>query len=680
MKWFYDRKISTKLYLCFGIIGLIAMIIGWVAYNSTKRMAALADDMFNNQTAAIVQLSNVRIAFIDMRMARRVAVTMNDANERKQKIEKAGEYEARMKEAMRGYASGVLSAEENAILPKLQGELQDYYRLVHESDTYLLQMDDRKVLGVYNGPLPPVAAAITDDLDKLIAITEAAASDHDQQNQALAESTTHQVVAYVIVGLLAAGLFGTFLARLIGKALGKLQAAADKLAVGDVDVHVDIDSSDEIGNLARSFRTMAENLKQHALAAQAIASGNMSAAVDCRSEKDVLGRSLHDVHDWLKELVEYVTRIANGDMSAHMDKASDQDQIHEWLILLKSNIVQLRSELGRLISAAQGGDLVQRGDPDKFKGAYSELMTSVNDMFEVFRSTVERVGHMSEPLSQAASELNRVAQEMGASAERTASQANMVSAGSEQVSRNIQTVATAADEMGASIREIAKNTADATKVATAAVRSAEETNVTIGKLGQSSAEIGQVIKVITSIAQQTNLLALNATIEAARAGEAGKGFAVVANEVKELAKETAKATEDIGRKIEAIQADTNGAVTAIEQIGSVIGQINDIQNTVASAVEEQSVTTNEINRNLTEAAKGGADISRSIAGVAEAARTTTGGAGQTQKSAESLEKLAEELQTLIGRFRYESGQARLSPAVGARTRNLHHELAGASIQ
>jgi len=412
-----------------------------------------------------------------------------------------------------------------------------------------------------------------------------------------------------------------------------------------------------------------------------ISGGNLRERVEieCKGDHQKMKDAVNGVQDKLKVIVEYVTRIANGDMSAHIEKASERDQIHEWLVLLKSNILTLQSELGRLIAAAKDGDLVLRGNPDKFKGAYAELMTSVNDMFEVFRSTMETVGRMSDPLSQAAAELSRVSQEMGSSAEQTASQANMVSAGSEQVSRNIQTVATAADEMGASIREIAKNTADATKVATAAVRSAEDTNVTIGKLGQSSAEIGQVIKVITSIAQQTNLLALNATIEAARAGEAGKGFAVVANEVKELAKETAKATEDISRKIEAIQTDTKGAVSAIEQIGSVIGQINDIQNTVASAVEEQSVTTNEITRNLTEAAKGGADISRSIAGVAEAARTTTGGAGQTQKSAESLEKLAEELQTLIGRFRYDSGQARLNPVAAARARNAHHELAGVSL-
>jgi methyl-accepting chemotaxis protein len=413
-----------------------------------------------------------------------------------------------------------------------------------------------------------------------------------------------------------------------------------------------------------------------------IRGGNLRERVDieCKGDHQKMKDAINGVHDWLKGLVEYVTRIANGDMTASMEKASEQDQIHEWLVLLKSNIVTLQSELGRLIAAAKDGDLISRGNPEKFKGAYSELMISVNDMFEVFRSTIEQVGQMSRPLSESAAELSRVAQEMGSSAEQTASQANMVSAGSEQVSRNIQTVATAADEMGASIREIAKNTADATKVATAAVRSAEETNVTIGKLGQSSAEIGQVIKVITSIAQQTNLLALNATIEAARAGEAGKGFAVVANEVKELAKETAKATEDISRKIEAIQSDTTGAVTAIEQIGSVIGQINDIQTTVASAVEEQSVTTNEITRNLTEAAKGGADITHSIAGVADAARTTTGGASQTQKSAETLEKLAEELHALIGRYRYDSDQGHVGSVAAARSRNLHHEHAGASIQ
>jgi methyl-accepting chemotaxis protein len=208
--------------------------------------------------------------------------------------------------------------------------------------------------------------------------------------------------------------------------------------------------------------------------------------------------------------------------------------------------------------------------------------------------------------------------------------------------------------MSASIKEISKNAADAARVATSAVHIAENTNNTITKLGESSQEIGNVVKLITSIAQQTNLLALNATIEAARAGEAGKGFAVVANEVKELAKETTKATEDISQKIAAIQSDTQGAVSAIKQISDVINQINDISNTIASAVEEQTATTNEMGRNITEAAKGSTEIAQNITGVAQAAQSTSGGACQTQSASSELSKMAADLQTLVSRFKYET--------------------------
>jgi PAS domain-containing protein len=273
------------------------------------------------------------------------------------------------------------------------------------------------------------------------------------------------------------------------------------------------------------------------------------------------------------------------------------------------------------------------------------------EQMEAMKGLVTNIAQNAQTLASSSEELSSVSGQMSANASETSAQADVVSAASEEVSKNVQTVATGIEEMSASIKEIAKNATDAAKVASTAVTVAETTNATISKLGESSAEIGKVIKVITSIAEQTNLLALNATIEAARAGEAGKGFAVVANEVKELAKETARATEDISQKIEAIQVDTKEAVEAIKQISQVINQINDISNTIAGAVEEQTATTNEIGRNVAEAAKGSSEIAQNITAVAQAASSTTEGANNTQKAAGELSHIASELQRLVSQAR-----------------------------
>jgi methyl-accepting chemotaxis protein len=336
------------------------------------------------------------------------------------------------------------------------------------------------------------------------------------------------------------------------------------------------------------------------------------------------------------------------------EKLETQRKIQEASERERRQAEELRTKVESIlevVNAAAAGDLT-RDVTIKGGDAIGKMGEGLSKFITNLRGSVSNIAKTAQTLAGASTELTSVSEQMAANAEETAVQANVASAAAEQVSKNVTTVATGAEEMGASIKEIAKNANEAAKVATSAVKVAERTNATVAKLGESSAEIGNVIKVITSIAQQTNLLALNATIEAARAGEAGKGFAVVANEVKELAKQTAKATEDISRKIEAIQADTKGAVEAIAQIGNIINQINDIQNTIASAVEEQTATTSEISRNVAEAARGSSEIAQNITGVAQAARGTTEGAGNTKSSADELSRMANDLQRLVAQFHY----------------------------
>jgi methyl-accepting chemotaxis protein len=318
--------------------------------------------------------------------------------------------------------------------------------------------------------------------------------------------------------------------------------------------------------------------------------------------------------------------------------------------------------LGKVMGAAGsgGGDVdeivqaleqISQGSISSGVHSSGALADATNSSLKAVREVMTQVGDSAGGMVTSADELVGISRQLNQSAGTTSGEASQASHAASSIDVNLQQVATSTSEMTSSIQEIARNSHEAASIATAAVEVADTANTTVARLGDSSAEIGNVIKLITSIAEQTNLLALNATIEAARAGEAGKGFAVVATEVKELAKETAKATENISSRIEAIQSDVRGAVDAIAEIGTIIRQVNELQLTIAGAVEQQSATTSEIGHNVQAAANGSGEIARNIGAVADAVESTTAYASDAEHAATRLAGIARALTELVTRYR-----------------------------
>lgn len=317
--------------------------------------------------------------------------------------------------------------------------------------------------------------------------------------------------------------------------------------------------------------------------------------------------------------------------------------------ILKNYVAKPLTGAAELAKHLARGDLTYRLDINTWD-EIGHFRHALNKAAAGALGIVGRLAANADQLKEVSSTIEQVSRGMKANADDTSHQAGMASSAAEQVSANMQAVSTAAEEMNASILEIAGSASAAALVASKGVDKAKRTNETVERLSISSAEIGRVVEVIQSIASQTHLLALNATIEAARAGESGKGFAVVAAEVKKLATQTAAATDEIGTRVNAIVSDASSAVEVVSDFSALILEINEIQNTIAAAVEEQSATTSEIGRMVSETATGGLEIAEGISAVAGAAQTTVQGAEAADHSAKKLLEVSEDLRNSIDWF------------------------------
>ena len=448
---------------------------------------------------------------------------------------------------------------------------------------------------------------------------------------------SRNTLAGILFGL--AGLT-TLLSLAFGRFLARSLATANDIAVGitggDLDQEITTTRKDEIGQLLASMHAMQKSMRESLedLELARAKDAEKTAALEASGE-----RQRQQAED-LRLAAEAQRQAAARDKELAQREAEAQEELlHKVARLLES------------VEAAAGGDLTAEIEV-LGEDAIGQVGSGLERLLEELRSSIASIATSSETLSSSSGGMIEVSAVMNGHAVETAEEAHAVAAAAEQVSANIQTVATATEQMNSSIREISAAAGTGASVATEAVEKAAATSATMAELDKSTAQISDIVKVITSIAEQTSLLALNATIEAARAGEAGKGFAVVAGEVKNLASETAEATEEITRQVAEVQSSSNQAVTAIGEIREIIDMISDVQAGIASAVEEQTAATGEISRNIADASRGSQEIASGATSMAHAAKETLSGAETTRSSADELAQMATQLAALVGRFQF----------------------------
>ena len=484
--------------------------------------------------------------------------------------------------------------------------------------------------------------AVLKEIEKFTGQSAATAEEHEKFAIVL-------IMILTIAAFLTGGGFSWYLVRqAITRPLEKVVGAMESLTAGDADIVIDgMDRCDEIGTVSRALEKLKTAVKQ---------SFELRSMID-QMPVNVMtfepeGFTVNYMNDASKETLKNIEHLlpckADGVLGTGME-VFYEDPEHQRRMLsnpdnLPSNYnIKLGDEtLSLKISAVRDA-----------KGNYVSAMANwavMTEQVQLADDFERNVKAVVDAVAASATEMQASAQGLSKTADATNHQSAAVAAASEQATTNVQTVASATEQLSASVAEIGGQVAQSTRIAESAVKEAERTNIQIQELATAAQKIDEVVKLISDIAGQTNLLALNATIEAARAGDAGKGFAVVASEVKSLANQTAKATEEIASQIAAVQNATTNAVTAIESISKVIGEINEISTSVAAAVEQQGAATQKIARNVQETAKGNQEVTANITGVTKAATETGASANEVLEAAGELSKQSESLAEQVDRF------------------------------
>jgi methyl-accepting chemotaxis protein len=662
-----DLKISTRLSVGFGLLLFFLLTLGaftLIRLNGIESdIARVANDRFPKvvQSYTIIdQLNTVARALRNMLLLQDNAKILQEDARIDEAARVVKENLAKLQESMK-------TDEDKKLLSELVQAREGYVAVQSQTRQEIKSGRKAEAMGLIFGNLRAKQTAYFEAIGKLIE-TQKGMTETDAKGSLASAANIKSAVWWLSsVAVIAGILLAIVVIRSITGPVSEATAIAQHLARGETSVTFSEFTKDETGSMLRSMREMVDAIQRMSVDADVLSKAAVEGRLDTRADaskhqgdyrKIVQGvnDTLDSVINPVNEVMRVMAGLEQGDLTSSIQQEYQgklqqlRNAVNNTVKKLSDTVAEIGHGANTLASSAEEltatsasmatGAEQMTHQANTAAAATEQATVNVKNM----AAGIEQISSNSNTVASASEEVSVNLNTVGAAVEQVSSNMKVVATTSERMTMAVNSVATAIEEMSVSLNEVAKSSGQAANVASRAAMNAGNAAQIVEKLGKSAQEIGKVVDMIKGIAAQTNLLALNATIEAASAGEAGKGFAVVANEVKELAKQTASATEDIRAQVEGMQGNTAQVVKAIDEIVQIINQINDISGTIAAAVEEQTATTNEISKNVGEAARGANDVAKNVqqaaAGANEVSRNVQEAAKGVGEIARNINQLA----------------------------------------
>ncbi len=673
MQWFKNLKIGTKLIISFFIMALLAALIGIIGVTNISQIAESDTEMYQNMTVPISYVVDISTDFQRIRVNTRDLILANTDEKRNLYIDRINTYRKDIDRLTALFQKTVLSQKVNDALKEVDKVDNEYEKYLNELITLARQDKDKDAFALIDGKMYEVATRYKEAIAALDSLKTSDALAKNKENTQLAGSAKSFTTIFIIISVLIAIGFGFVISNIIKKPINKVLLMANELQKGHVKARANVTSKDEIGIMSTALDKVAQQLDDLSGAMYRISEGDTGIEVPSYDEKDALGPALNKISLTLRELISETDMLINAGINGDLSVRGNADkfkggykELVDGFNKTMEALIKPQKEAAETLAVMASGDLTVSMNGE-YKGDHQLLKNSINKLGKSLIEVLRDVNEAVQATASASTQISSSTEEMAAGAQEQSSQAAEVASAVEQMTSTILQTTQNATSASNSSKEAKKTATDGGEVVRATVKGMERiaevvsrAASTVKELGHSSDEIGEIIQVIDDIADQTNLLALNAAIEAARAGEQGRGFAVVADEVRKLAERTTKATKEIAVMIKQIQGDTGEAVRSIEEGTEEVNRGKELADQAGKSLEEiingSEVVLDLVTQVATaseEQSSAAEQISKNIEAITSVTQQSASGTQQIARAAEDMNRLTERLSEMVQRFKIE---------------------------